>query len=557
MQKNMMVFTLLSVMTFVGWTWYMHKFHPTPLAHPVTQSEGAATTSPGSSVSPVNAVAASGGKKAVDKKSQASLKEQTVKIEMGNVEAVLSSVGARIISWKLLPYKEHKGSPEQVQLIPEKASRSDFGALEFSGGTDLSAEHWRLETPEPRVMADGSREIVFSTHVAGSPLLVRKTFTFDSAEFIARVRLDYVNEGRTDLKVGRSFMLWGPGLGQLDRSQQGGAAASGVVRLEKSIERERPSKEDKVFEYSAPFWVAQKNHYFVAAMIPEGSALAEAQTRRHRDNTLTMALGPGEMTLKAGETRTMKLRLYAGPQIYEKLETLDVHLEKVIQFMGWDWLRWLNPLLCVPMLRVMRWFYHITGNWGVAIILLTALVRAILFYPSQKSMVSMRKMQTKMAAMKPRLESLKLTYKDEPQKLNAEMMRLYKEYGVNPLGGCLPMLAQIPVFFALYGTLMAAFEIRGAPFFWKWDDLSGPDPTYIFALVMGASMFLQQKMAPTSSATMSDDQAQMQKMMMYMMPVMFTGMAIFLKWPMGLLLYWSVSNLFGVGQQWYVNKTVK
>jgi YidC/Oxa1 family membrane protein insertase len=209
------------------------------------------------------------------------------------------------------------------------------------------------------------------------------------------------------------------------------------------------------------------------------------------------------------------------------------------------------------MLRVMRWFYTITGNWGVAIILLTALVRAILFYPSQKSMVSMRKMQTKMAAMKPRLESLKLTYKDEPQKLNAEMMRLYKEYGVNPLGGCLPMLAQIPVFFALYGTLMAAFEIRGAPFFWKWDDLSGPDPTYIFALVMGASMFLQQKMAPTSSATMSDDQAQMQKMMMYMMPVMFTGMAIFLKWPMGLLLYWSVSNLFGVGQQWYVNKTVK
>jgi YidC/Oxa1 family membrane protein insertase len=180
-----------------------------------------------------------------------------------------------------------------------------------------------------------------------------------------------------------------------------------------------------------------------------------------------------------------------------------------------------------------------------------------MFYPSMKSMVSMRKMQTKMAAMQPRLDTLKKVYKDDAQKLNTEMMKLYKEYGVNPLGGCLPMLLQIPIFFALYGTLSAAFELRGAAFMWKWTDLTAGDPTYIFPLAMGISMFLQQKLAPVNASTMSDDQAQMQKMMLWMMPIMFTGMSISMHWPLGLLLYWTASNGFGVIQQLAVNKAVK
>jgi len=168
----------------------------------------------------------------------------------------------------------------------------------------------------------------------------------------------------------------------------------------------------------------------------------------------------------------------------------------------------------------------------------------------------MRRMQTKMAAMKPRLEQLKKIYKDDAQKMNTETMALYKEYGVNPLGGCLPMLLQIPIFFSLYGTLMAAFELRGAHFVGPWTDLTAGDPTFIFPVVMGISMFLQQKLSPTNAATTSDEQVQMQKMMLWLMPIMFTGMAIYMKWPVGLLLYWSASNIFGIVQQLAVNKAI-
>ena len=155
-----------------------------------------------------------------------------------------------------------------------------------------------------------------------------------------------------------------------------------------------------------------------------------------------------------------------------------------------------------------------------------------------------------MSKMQPRLKTLKEVYRDNPQMLNQETMKLYKEYQINPMGGCLPMLLQMPVFFALYTTLTAAVELKGAAFIWVWKDLSLKDPVYVLPFVMGATMFLQQKMSTPPAAT--PESAVQQKMMLYMMPIMLTFFAFM--WPSGLLLYWVVSNILSIGQQFMINR---
>ncbi len=331
---------------------------------------------------------------------------------------------------------------------------------------------------------------------------------------------------------------------------------AGVVQLEGHVERERANNDQNTNTFDAPRWVALKNHYFVVGFFPASAAWNKAQIQHLGNANIAASLVADGLSLPPGKSLDLDVLVYAGIQEYSTLKAFGKNFQGVVQFEAYKLFEWLNPL-CIALLYIMRWFHGVTGNWGVAIILLTLLVRAVMFYPSMKSMVSMRKMQTKMAAMQPRLDTIKKMYKDDAQKLNAEMMKLYKEYGVNPLGGCLPMLLQIPIFFALYGTLNAAYELRGAAFMWRWTDLTASDPTYIFPLAMGISMFMQQRMTPTNSSTMTDEQAQMQKMMLWMMPIMFTGMAIYLQWPMGLLLYWTASNSFGVAQQFAVNKAIK
>ncbi|HRU38630.1 MAG TPA: membrane protein insertase YidC, partial [Candidatus Goldiibacteriota bacterium] len=195
--------------------------------------------------------------------------------------------------------------------------------------------------------------------------------------------------------------------------------------------------------------------------------------------------------------------------------------------------------------------YGLTKNYGIAILLLTLFVRLLLWYPSQKSYKQMKETQSKMKLMQPRLETLKKIYKDDPAKLNEETMKLYREYNVNPLGGCLPMLLQIPIFIALYQTLISMVELKGAYFFGWLKDLSRPDPLFILPVFMGVSMIIQQMMSKPVS--MTPEAETQQKIMMWGMPIFLTFMA--LKWPAGLLLYWSMSNVLAIIQQTFVNKS--
>ncbi len=226
---------------------------------------------------------------------------------------------------------------------------------------------------------------------------------------------------------------------------------------------------------------------------------------------------------------------YVGPKDIDRLKEPGVGLEDSLDF-------WVLGFISKPMLYLLRWFYSLVPHWAVAILLLTVLVKLALLYWTQKSYAQMQRM----ASLKPMMEEIKQKYGRDKERLNQEMMNLYKREKVNPLGGCLPMLLQMPIWIALYRTIYSAVDLYQAPLGLWITDLSAPDPYFVLPLVLGASMFLQQKLSPT---TMDSAQA---KMMLYIMPVMFTVFMLFL--PSGLNLYILVNTVLSLAQQWYLRK---
>jgi YidC/Oxa1 family membrane protein insertase len=224
-----------------------------------------------------------------------------------------------------------------------------------------------------------------------------------------------------------------------------------------------------------------------------------------------------------------------GPKDYDIMKALNVGLENAIDF--GSWIKW----LAIPLLFVLKFIFQYVHNYGIAIIILTILIKIIFWPLGNKSYKSMKEMQK----LQPKMQELRQKYKDDKPRLSQETMALYKTHKVNPLGGCLPILIQIPVFFGLYKVLLYAIELRHSPFYFWIQDLSAKDPYYITPIIMGATMLVQQKMTPT----MGDP---MQAKIMLIMPVVFTF--LFLNFPSGLVIYWLFNNIISIGQQMYINK---
>jgi YidC/Oxa1 family membrane protein insertase len=234
-----------------------------------------------------------------------------------------------------------------------------------------------------------------------------------------------------------------------------------------------------------------------------------------------------------GDT-TLNLHAYVGPKDHDVLEAIDPELTDAIEF-GWF------SFLAKPFYKVLLWLHNYVGNWGWAIILFTLLVKLILFPLSYKGMMSMQKLKD----LAPKMKEIKEKYKGDPAKMNAQMMEMYKKHGANPMGGCLPLLLQIPVFFALYRVLLNADELQGAPWILWIQDLAMMDPYFVLPLLMGASMWFQQRITPT---TMQDP---LQEKIFKWFPVIMT--VFFVSFPAGLVLYWLVNNLFTIAQQYFIN----
>jgi len=296
-------------------------------------------------------------------------------------------------------------------------------------------------------------------------------------------------------------------------------------------------------------WMGYDDGYFLSAIIPldKKDNWALKMVRLNQKGLICSAIAPVVKNNQTIDAQSMNFGLYFGPKEIDRLKALHHHLAEAVNF------GWFDPI-AKPLLYVLKFLNRYFHNYGVSIIVLTIIIK-ILFWPlthkSQQSMKTMQKLQ-------PKLKKLQEKYKDDKEKLNKELMRLYKTYKINPLGGCLPMLLQIPVFFALYKVLLQAIELRHAPFCLWINDLSAPDRLMIpgvhipllggipvLTLLMGVSMFIQQKMSPSSLDPM-------QSKMMLVLPVVFTVM--FVNFPSGLVLYWLVNNILSIIQQYYINK---
>ncbi|NIV30612.1 MAG: membrane protein insertase YidC, partial [Anaerolineae bacterium] len=303
----------------------------------------------------------------------------------------------------------------------------------------------------------------------------------------------------------------------------------------------------------APLWAGIESHYFLGALLLNEDPPSIPRAIFTPAPVVIPAVAEGEeptphlLPSVAVDVAALERPavLYYGPKKYDYLGELNASLQQAVDFGMWGF-------ISKPLLFVLNSIHSVVGNYGWAIVLLTAMLRLIFWPLNQKAMTSMRKTQK----LQPQMASIRAKYKgakdlDSRQKMNEEVMALYKREGVSPLGGCLPMLAQIPILFSFYALLSVAIELRQAPFLLWVQDLSRHDPLLVLPLLMGGSMFVQQRLTPTNAA--DPQQASMMRMMR-LMPILFTVMFLYV--PSGLVLYWLVNNVLGIGQQLYINRSM-
>ena len=284
-------------------------------------------------------------------------------------------------------------------------------------------------------------------------------------------------------------------------------------------------------------WVAMIQHYFMAAWIPPTQREETFYTKAIDGQRFIIGMYSPTVTIApGGGTHTFSSRLFAGPKLQDTLAQVAPGLDLAVDY-GW------LTILAQPIYWLLSTIHDVVGNWGWAIIILTILIKGAFYKLSEtsyKSMANMRKLT-------PRMQALKDRYGDDKERLNQAMMEMYKKEKINPLGGCLPILVQIPVFISLYWVLLESVELRHAPFILWLDNLTAPDPYYVLPLIMGVSMFIQQKLNPPPPDPI-------QAKVMMALPFVFT--VFFAFFPSGLVLYWTVNQLLSITQQWYITRTI-
>ncbi len=488
--------------------------------------------------------------------------------------AVFSAYEAGLTSFKLHRYMDSLGSPAVIKLVKKLFSSGDAAPTPQPQWKELihlgPDQHLPLRafflTAQGQIMENAQYQanrdtlavtassspssITFTPGGSDAAQAVRleKTFTCTPADYRIDVALTLKNSAAAAVD-GNAVIEWTHYYPARGEKSGGGFFGGGqnsetmpakfAYFINGKVEKKefKDITESKILEGDI-LWTAFEDKYFTAAVIPQQELPHQVQVGKPAETSLAYRLVFSQVTLQPGEEKTYHLALYLGPKEIGTLERQGAKLEKTINFGIFD-------IIAKPLLISLNFFYRFCGNYGIAIILITVIIK-ILFWPlTHKSYQSMKDMQK----LQPEMQKLKEKYKNKKDELNREIMALYKKYNVNPLGGCLPILLQIPVFIALYSVLSDSIELRHANFISFWiNDLSAHDPTYISPLLMGASMFYQQKMTPSTA-----DPAQAK--MMLMMPIIFTFM--FLNFPAGLVLYWLINNVLSIIQQLYINKTAR
>jgi len=472
--------------------------------------------------------------------------EREIVVDTATVVATLSNRGGRIVRWQLKQYRDMNGEP--VDLVPSALPPDQ--PTPFLLRVDDPGLTERLNTALYRVSGDSGGRVDAQASEASvafefedaAGLRARKELRFDPRNYLIAFSADVSNSGQQL----NPTVLWGPGLGDLGATSGGGSFFTGnyiqppqaIYHRDGDVERIPAAELAQQPGHEGQFRFAGiDDHYFIATAVTPGQARLEFRP--------VLLPGPGETqrqfvapSITFAES-PQGVRFFFGPKQFDLLRSIDAELVRAINFGIFGW-------LAVPLLGALQWIYGYVGNWGWAIVLLTIAINVAIFPLRHKSVVSMRKMQ----ALQPQMKAIQDRYKDlkvsDParQKMNTEVMNLYREKGVNPASGCVPMLLQFPVLLAFYSMLSQSIELRGAEFALWITDLSQPDPYFIIPIMMAVTMFWQTKITPSTA-----DPAQQRVMLL--MPLMFT---VFFLWaPSGLVIYWFVSNLWAIGQQYFTN----
>jgi YidC/Oxa1 family membrane protein insertase len=461
-------------------------------------------------------------------------KEKDIVVETDVLRVVVSNRGGQIKSWQLKKYLESDGTP--VDIIGKRPEGHETMALRtWSGNQEASHGIYSANLDQLLLSEEAEKGTLVLRHRTSTGLELTKSITFFQNDYKIDLETRVKNMGRREGAV--TFdLLWGPGIrgggGSKDKPIKPVTTLVNGQRVQDKWEKlDRGVKREGTVS-----WTAIHDNYFCAALIPLEKG-GWAQVEKIREAGPLVGLAFSKRRLLPGESASESYSLFVGPKEIERLTRMGLQMREIID-LGWF------DFLARPALHFLKYTQKYLKNYGLAIIVLTFLVRIILFpltYKSIKSMQDMQKLQPKMSAIRER-------FKGDSKRMNQELMDLYRKHNISPLGGCLPMLLQVPIFIALYNALINSVELWKAPFVWWIRDLSSKDPFYVLPILMGASWVIQQAMTPT----VGDPR---QAKMMLLMPIVFTFM--FLNFPSGLVLYFLVSNLLGIGQQLIINRQLK
>ncbi len=466
---------------------------------------------------------------------QTSTPAREITVETDKYQAIFTTEGARLISFKLKDYMETAAKDSTpVQMYETGPLR--YSTLRTTGAEGFGlSENARFETTSASVVNVNNQdhlEISFK-HIAANGMQYVKSFKVRGDEYVIDMALELSNASQTPLRGTVNLAMvqrWDESLDDDSYSFSGPAT---LVKDDIDEVDVDDLKEGAVSYGRDITWTSFQTKYFLSVVVPGDNTVERVQLQRKGD-AIENVLESSYFTLQAGEKRTLDYFVFIGPKEPAQLTAAGHQLEKIVSFGFFN-------LLAQPLFLVLTFFYGFLQNYGIAIILLTAVIKIIFWPLTHKSYSSMKSMQK----LQPEMAKLREKFKNDKERLNKEMMQLYKTHSVNPLGGCLPMIVQIPVFFALYQVLLNSIALRHAPFAFWLTDLAAKDPYYITPVLMGASMFVQQKMTPTTADPM-------QAKIFMMMPIVFTFM--FLNFPSGLVIYWLVNNLLTILQQYFIHR---
>ena len=541
MEKRVIVFLIVSLAVIIGYDFLLkgmglipppETVQEAPYTERATSVDKAAPPQepPGNSGNqPNNAAKDAAALGTVPRSDRGSAsEEQTVEVNTGLFRAVFSNRGAVLKSWEL---KRYTTAPEQgaqpVQLVysggrfkgplsltvNDQAITNDLGTSLYHVTQDVT----QLDSAHP------TGHVTFHYHDAQKNIEVEKQLTFHHDSYVVDIAVRTQGlSAPVDVTLGTNFGIveWGEGFIGL----MGSASLVDDKVLKETPDGEAERKGDVK-------WSAIQDKYFLGVLMPQKASAALAKKEGDK------LVSAGVRFASPSNTSTMSMQLYAGPKEYDTLKSLNVGLEDTIDFGWFVFGSWgLVKAVAKPIFYVLRFLYEYTHNYGITIILLTLAIK-LMFVPLQyKSYKSMKQMQV----IQPKVLALQTKLKDDRERLNKELIKLYKDHKVNPVGGCLPMVLQMPVFVALFNILYMTIDLRQAPFMLWIKDLSVQDPFYVLPIIMGATMVIQQKITPT---TMDPTQA---KIMLFL-PVFMTF--LFVNFPAGLVLYWLTNNVLTITQQ--------